>query len=205
MKTRITSQLAIITLAITSLFAFTKLPPTVKYKVDTKASTLVWTGKKFTGQHSGNIQLAAGELSTEGKVVKQGNFNIDLTSLTVTDIKDAESNAKLVGHLKNDDFFAVNQFPKASFIISSITPKAGDEYLVKGKLTIKGITNDIEFPAIIKNEGKKLTATAKITVNRTKYNIKYNSASFFENIGDKVIYDDFELDLNLVAHNQSGV
>jgi len=205
MKTRPVLTLSLIALITAALFAFTTPPAAVKFKVDTKASTLTWTGKKFTGQHTGNIQLASGELSTEGKVVKQGNFDIDLTSLTVTDIKDPGSNAKLVGHLKNDDFFGVEQFPKASFVISSITPKAGDEYTVKGKLTIKGITNDIEFPAVIKNDGKNINATAKIVVDRSKYNVKFKSPSFFENLGDGVIYDEFELGLNLVAHNQSGV
>lgn len=205
MKTRPVLSFITITFIITSLFAFIAPPAPVKFKVDSKASTLVWTGKKFTGQHTGTILLSSGEIATEGKAVKQGNFEIDVTSLTVTDIKDASSNAKLVGHLKNDDFFGVDQFPKASFVISSVTPKTGDEYTVKGKLTLKGITNDIAFPAVIKNDGKKLTAVAKITVDRSKYNIKFKSPSFFENLGDGVIYDEFELDLNLVAHSQRGV
>ncbi len=205
MKTKLIINSILSLTIISTLFAFILPPAAVKFKVDTKASTLVWTGKKFTGQHSGNILLSSGEIATEGKTVKQGNFDIDVTSLTVTDIKDPASNAKLVGHLKNDDFFGAEQFPKASFVISSVTPKAGDEYTVKGKLTLKGITNDIEFPATIKNDGKKLTAVAKIVVDRSKYNIKFKSPSFFENLGDGVIYDEFELDLNLVAHNQSGV
>lgn len=205
MKTRPVLSFITITFIITSLFAFIAPPAPVKFKVDSKASTLVWTGKKFTGQHTGTILLSSGEIATEGKAVKQGNFEIDVTSLTVTDIKDASSNAKLVGHLKNNDFFGVDQFPKASFVISSVTPKTGDEYTVKGKLTLKGITNDIAFPAVIKNDGKKLTAVAKITVDRSKYNIKFKSPSFFENLGDGVIYDEFELDLNLVAHSQRGV
>ena len=205
MKTKSIFNIALAILSISSLLAFTNPPATTKYKVDTKSSTLAWTGKKFTGQHTGNVQLSSGELIAEGKTVKQGNFEIDLNTITSTDVTDPNYNAKLVGHLKNDDFFGVDKFPKASFVLSSITPKAGDEYFVKGKLTIKGITNDIEFPATIKNDGKNLNATAKIIVDRSKYNIKYNSSSFFENLGDKVIYDDFELDLNLVAHNQSGV
>jgi polyisoprenoid-binding protein YceI len=205
MKTKSLFYTSFVAFIITTLFAFTTPPATTKFKVDTKSSTLVWTGKKFTGQHTGNVQLSSGELVAEGKTVKQGNFEIDLNTITSTDVTDPTYNAKLIGHLKNDDFFGVDKFPKASFVLSSITPKTGDEYLVKGKLTIKGIANDIEFPAIIKNDGKKVNATAKIIVDRSKYNIKYNSASFFENLGDKVIYDDFELDLNLVAHNQSGV
>jgi polyisoprenoid-binding protein YceI len=205
MKTKPVLQFTAIALIITSLFAFTTPPAASKFKVDTKASTLVWTGKKFTGEHKGNVLIASGDLTVEDKTIKQGNFDIDLTTLTVTDVADPSYNAKLVAHLKNDDFFGVDQFPKASFVISSLTPQTNDEYIIKGKLTIKGITNEIEFPAVIRNDGKKLNASAKIIVDRSKYNIKFKSPSFFENLGDGVIYDDFELDLNLVAHNQRGV
>ena len=195
---------ALVALAVVTLLSFTT-PAPVKFKVDPKASTLVWTGKKVTRQHTGNVNITSGEITTEGKLVKQGTFEIDLTSLTVTDIKDEGSNAKLVGHLKNEDFFNVAKFPKSTFEVSSVTPKTGDEYLVKGKLTIKGITNDVEFPATIKNDGKKLTATAKIIVDRTKYDIRYGSSSFFDNLGNKAISNEFELDLNLVASLQTGV
>lgn len=172
-------------------------------KVDTQASKLVWTGKKFTGQHTGNIALTSGNLIvTEGKL-KGGTFEIDARTITVTDITDSEQNAKLVKHLKGDDFFGVEKFPKATLTITSATPKGGDAYDLSGKLTIKGVTNTVSFPAVVKIEKDKATATAKIVVNRTKYDIKYGSKSFFPNIGDKFIYDDFELDVNIVASGQS--
>ena len=196
-------QLALF-IVVGGLLAF-KAPAPVKYKVDTKASTLAWTGKKVTGEHTGNVPLAAGELTVDGKLVKQGTFDIDLSGLTVTDVTDASSNAKLVGHLKGDDFFSTTKFPKASFVLTSFTPKSGDDYTVKGKLTIKGITNEVEFPATVKTDGKKLTASAKIVVDRTKYDIRFRSTSFFENLGDKAISNDFELVLNLVANAQAGV
>ncbi|MFZ6008954.1 MAG: YceI family protein [Bacteroidota bacterium] len=196
MKTNL-FRLTLATIIIAGLFAFNT--PPVKFKVDTKASTMVWTGKKVTGQHTGNIPLKSGELTIEGKAIKQGSFDIDVAALTVTDITNPEYNGKLVGHLKNEDFFNTSKFPTATFVITSVTAKSGDEYLVKGKLTIKGITNDIEFPAVIKNDGKQLTAIAKIKVDRTKYEIRYGSSNFFENLGDKAISDEFELDLNLVA------
>jgi polyisoprenoid-binding protein YceI len=188
-----------------ALSAFLEKPAEEKFTVDTKASTLVWTAKKVTGAHTGAVQLAAGELALEGKTLKRGNFDIDLTSITVTDVTDPGANGKLVGHLKGEDFFSVNAFPKASFVLSSATPQAGTTYLVKGKLTIKGITNEVEFPANIVKEGKKLTATAKIVVDRTKYDIRYRSANFFENLGDKAIENEFVLDLKLVAAAQKGV
>ena len=157
-------------------------PAPVKFQVDTKASTLVWTASKITGSHTGTVPVKAGEIITDGKSIKQGSFELDLASLTVTDVTDPSGNAKLVGHLKNEDFFNTSVHPKASFVITSAVPKAGEEYTVKGKLTIKG-------------------ASAKIKVNRTHFDIRYRSSSFFENLGDKAINDEFELDLKLVANS----
>ncbi|MCE2996592.1 MAG: YceI family protein [Cyclobacteriaceae bacterium] len=190
--------------AIFALLAFIIPPAAFKYKVDTNASTLNWVGKKVTGQHNGSIALSSGEIVTEGKTIKQGSFEIDVNSITVADITDKDGNAKLVSHLKSDDFFATEKFPKATFVIGSVISKSANEYIVKGKLTMKGITNDIEFPATITNDGKQIAATAKIIVDRSKFDIRFRSRSFFENLGDKVIYDEFELDLKLIAILQSG-
>jgi polyisoprenoid-binding protein YceI len=191
----------ITTLALSS---FLDVPVIERFQVDTKASTLTWVGKKVTGEHTGTVQITSGTLATDGKNISKGEFEIDLTSLTVTDLTDKNSNDKLVTHLKSDDFFGVAKHPKANLTVTSISKKTGDEYVVNGKLTIKGITNDIQFPALIVRNGKKLTATAKIVVDRTKYDIKFKSASFFENLGDKAIYNDFELNLKLVASLQTG-
>lgn len=201
MKINIQSVLkttAVAMVAVT-LFSFANRPAPTKFKVDEKASTIGWIGKKVTGQHTGNVQIASGEFTVDKKAIKEGTFEIDMTTITVTDVTDPNGNARLVGHLKNDDFFGVEKFPKAKFVITSVTPKSGDEYTVKGNLTIKGTTAAIEFPATIKNDGKKLTAVAKILIDRTKYDIKYRSTNFFENLGDKAISDEFELNVNLVA------
>lgn len=169
------------------------------YTVDSQSSKLVWTGKKVTGEHTGNISLSTGSLVTANKKLKSGTFEIDLTSLTVTDLTDKDYNAKLVGHLKADDFFSVEKFPKAKFVTTSVVPKGGENYEISGKLTIKGITNEVKFPATVKVEKNKTTAQAKILVDRTKYDIKFRSKNFFENLGDKAIDNDFELAVNLVA------
>jgi polyisoprenoid-binding protein YceI len=187
----------LVALGIVVLSSFMLKPD--KYQVDTKSSTLLWTARKVTGAHNGAVPIASGELVIDGKNIKEGNFEIDLSGVTVADITNPEGNAKLVGHLKSEDFFSTEKFPKANFVLISATAKAGTEYLVKGKLTIKGITNDIEFPAQVVKEGKKVTATAKIIIDRTKYDIRYRSKNFFENLGDKAIEDNFDLDLKLVA------
>jgi polyisoprenoid-binding protein YceI len=169
------------------------------YKVDSQQSKLVWTGKKVTGEHTGLAPVSGGTVLLEGGRLKGGQFQISLKDLTVTDITDADNNAKLVGHLKSDDFFSVAKYPTAQFIITSASPAGDGNYDVTGKLTIKGITNDVNFPVQIKTDKEKLTATAKVTIDRTKYGIKFRSKNFFENLGDKTIYDDFTLDVALVA------
>ncbi|WP_212003947.1 YceI family protein [Chitinophaga sp. HK235] len=172
------------------------------YQVDKNQSKLNWVGKKVTGQHSGTINVADGKLDVENNVLKGGSFSLDTRSIAVTDIKDADGNAKLLGHLKSEDFFGVEKFPSANFVITKVTPKGAGKYDITGNLTIKGITNPITFPATVAVAGNKLTAKADLKVDRTKYNIKYGSKNFFEGIGDKAIYDDFDLAVELVANAQ---
>ena len=164
------------------------------YKIDTGKSKLTWIGKKVTGQHTGGINLAEGNLSVTSKKVTGGSFAIDMTSIT-----DVDKNERLVGHLKSDDFFSTEKNPKATFVITTITGDK-EQYTVKGNLTIKGITNEVEFPATIQKVGNELTAKAKILVDRTKFDIKFRSGNFFENLGDKAIEDNFELNVELVAN-----
>lgn len=190
----------LIAIAAIGAFAFTNPKASnVNYSIDTKATTAKWIGKKVTGQHEGSITIAKGNIVSDGKTVTGGSFEIDMTSITCTDLTDKGWNDKLVGHLKSDDFFGVEKHPTAKFEITKTTLKSGNDYDVTGKLTIKGITNEITFPAMIKMDAKTFVTVAKIMVNRTKFDIKYGSASFFEEIGDKAINDEFELNINVVA------
>lgn len=167
-----------------------------EYKVDITKSKITWLGKKVTGEHTGGINIAEGSLTTKSKKITGGSFAIDMTSITCTDLSNPD---RLVGHLKSDDFFGVEKFPKANFVITKVTSAGKDQYTIKGNLTIKGITNEIEFPATISEVGGNIVAKAKIVVDRTKYDIKYRSGNFFTDLGDKAIYDDFELNVELVA------
>ena len=168
--------------------------------VDTKSSKITWGAKKVTGTHAGTVPVESGSLIVDGNKLKGGSFVADVKSLVVTDIEDKDMNGKLTGHLKSDDFFSVEKHPQAKLVITSVTPKGGDNYDVAGKLTIKGITQDVKFPAVVKSDANKVTANAKVTVDRTKYDIKFRSSNFFENLGDKAIDNDFTLDVNLVAN-----
>jgi polyisoprenoid-binding protein YceI len=166
-----------------------------EFKIDNQKSKITWVGRKVTGQHAGTINLSDGKFTSNGKKITGGSFTIDMTSL-----KDGESNARLEGHLKSDDFFSTDKFPQATFVVSSLESKGGDQYVVRGNLTIKGITQGIEFPATIQLSGGQVTAKAKILVDRTKFDIKFRSGNFFENLGDKAIEDNFELNVDLVGN-----
>lgn len=164
------------------------------YKVDVQKSTLTWVGKKVTGSHNGTINIQSGNLLFTGKKLSGGNFVIDMTS-----IKDADKSARLEAHLKNDDFFASDKFATSEFTIKKVTA-AGNKLTVNGDLKIKGITQPITFPAsLVWNADGSVTAIAeKIIVDRTKYDIKYRSEGIMD-IGDKLIYNNFELSVKLVA------
>lgn len=187
------------TLAVTALSTVLPAKKAETYKVDTQKSTITWIGRKVTGEHKGTLKISSGALTTDGKNIKGGSFNMDMTSIDITDLE-GESKGKLMGHLKSDDFFSVEKNPTANFSITKITPAGANKINVTGNLTIKGTTAPVTFPAEVSMSGNTLTAKASsVKVDRTKYGIKYGSKSFFEGIGDKAISDEFELAINLVA------
>ncbi len=180
--------------------SFTTAPKTTIFKVDTQKSTVLWTGKKVTGEHSGAIKLSGGELGLTGSKLTKGSFTINMSSITSTDLQ-GEWAEKLIGHLKADDFFGVEKFPTATFVITKVSPATAGKITVAGNLTIKGISKPLSFPATLAVKGTSLTAVAKgVKVDRTKYDIRYGSKSFFDSIGDKAIDDEFTLDITLVAN-----
>ncbi|MGY3214220.1 YceI family protein [Mucilaginibacter sp. HD30] len=192
-------SLLTIGLAVTALLAF-RAAKTETYKIDTQKSNIEWTGKKVLGQHNGEIKLASGTIVTEDNVPAKGSFAINMASISNKDLTDEDSKGKLLGHLKSDDFFGVTKFPEAQFVTTKITKAGNGSVLITGNLTIKGLTNTISFPATYAVTGNTLTAKAvNVKVDRTKHNIKYNSKSFFDALGDKAIDDEFILNISLVA------
>ena len=169
------------------------------FKANVEASSIKWTGKKVTGIHTGTIGLHSGNLEVEGGIIVGGNFDIDTRSIVITDIKDPETNAQFAGHLLSDDFFAVDKFPTANFTIMNVTPIDKNSSKIDGLLTIKGITHSLSFESTVDVQENKISATGEIIVDRTKYGMKFRSGNFFKSLGDNLIYNEFKLDLNLVA------
>ncbi|PWJ58830.1 polyisoprenoid-binding protein YceI [Dyadobacter jejuensis] len=200
MKT-IKTQLAAFALAlfVSSGVMADKVVKEVKFKVNATKSELKWHAKKVTGEHFGTIGIKEGVLTMDGTKLVAGKFVADLTNMVCTDLKDADYNAKLIGHLKSDDFFSVEKHPTATFVLTKATPKGKNEFNVTGDLTIKGITKPVTFPVTVTPSPTGATAKGTLVVDRSKYDIKYNSKSFFDNLGDKMIYDDFTIEVNLVA------
>lgn len=172
------------------------------YKIDTKASTVAWKGTKKMGDaHVGGISVKEGEVTVNKGQLTAGSVVVDMTTITNSDVKDPGYNKKLVDHLSTEDFFNVGKFPTSTFKITSVAPsKTKGEVIVKGDFTMIGATHPIEFPAKVTVDKGVATGEAVVKIDRTKWGLKYGSGNFFKELaGDKIINDEFELTLKLVA------
>jgi|AntRauMFilla1563_2_1112583.scaffolds.fasta_scaffold08882_2 polyisoprenoid-binding protein YceI len=176
--------------AIIALISFATNAQTKKINVE--KSNITWLAKKVTGQHEGTISLKEGALILKDGKLTGGKFVMDMTSINTTDL-DGDMKENLDGHLKSDDFFSTAKNPTATLVFKTIADKGNGTYTVTAELMIKKITNPVTFDINVSDAG----ATTKLIIDRTKYDIKYKSGNFFENLGDKVIYDNFDLTINL--------
>jgi polyisoprenoid-binding protein YceI len=167
---------------------------TKKFQIASAQSNIEWVGRKVTGAHNGTIAVKEGDLILSDGKIAGGKFIVDTTSIKILDITDPETNAQFAGHLASDDFFSTQKFPEASFEITSTT---GDH--IVGDLTIKGITHPVGFDVAINVEGELMKAAARIVIDRTQYEMKFRSGNFFQNLGDTLIYNEFELNVSLTA------
>jgi len=189
---------SLIVLALAT-FAFTANNVGERISVDTVKSIISWKGYKVTGEHSGVLKVKNGNLDFDGKTLTGGSFEIDMTSLTVTDLKAGQGKEKLEGHLKSGDFFGIEKFPIAKFEITKVVSRGTvGAYKIIGNLTIKETTQQIKFNTSIKESNGVKTATADLTIDRSEFDVRYGSGSFIDNLGDKTIYDEFDLSINLV-------
>ena len=167
---------------------------TQKFTIVNTQSNIDWVGKKVTGAHNGTIAVKEGEIVLNDGKLTGGKFIIDTTSIKILDITDPATNAQFFGHLSSDDFFSTDKYPEAQLVIFSVS---GNH--VEGNLTIKGITHPVGFDVIVKVDGDQLTATGKLVIDRTKYEMKFRSGNFFKDLGDTLIYNDFELNVIITA------
>jgi polyisoprenoid-binding protein YceI len=190
----------LLTIAAAFLAATTFATPTLdptngsveKKVVNIDASKVTWKAYKVTGSHEGNINLASGNLDFNGTTLSGGAFVVDMTTINTTDLE-GESKQKLEGHLQSDDFFGTTKHKTAALEITSVKASGKNAYTATANLTIKNITKKVNFTISV--YGNK--ATASLKVDRTEFDIRYGSGSFFDNLGDKTIYDEFDLVVDL--------
>jgi polyisoprenoid-binding protein YceI len=179
---------------VTMSFVMPTAPVEEIFTVDASSSSLTWKGYKPTGSHNGTIMLQSGNITMNGDKITAGSFVADMST-----IKDADESARLEGHLKSADFFEIEVYKTAQFEITKTTIKEGKTQIT-GNLTIKDITKKITFEATTVIEENTLTLTSEmLKINRAEFNIKYKSKSFFNDLKEKFIEDEFELQVTIVA------
>lgn len=188
-------------LLLSTLFiALAGLITAQNYLVIPEKSAVKWHAEKVTGSHDGVVNVKMGEIwMKEGKLAG-GVIVIDMESIVDTDLE-GEWADKLVKHLKSPDFFATKEFPTSTIVINKAIPQGKDRYKVEATLTIKNISKEIKFIAMVTENGKEVHATADLVIDRSEFDVRYGSGSFFDDLGDKTIYDEFNMTVDLKAVN----
>lgn len=166
-----------------------------KFEVNPEASSIEWVAKKLAYQHHGTVQLKSGNLEMKDDQIDAGNFVVDMSSITVSDIDDQGRNQRLVGHLKSDEFFGVETYPEATFVVTQSSKFSNGKASVTGNLTIKGKTEPVTFE--VQRSGQEFTA--KMEFDRSKFDVRYGSDSFFDNLGDNAINNIVTLNIKLLV------
>lgn len=188
-----------------------KLPPPSApvldgaFQVDVTSSVIRWTGQNLFNHHEGTLKLAGGSLFLSRGKLEKGEFTIDMNSIACSDIPDSAMAAMLVGHLRTSDFFQVSEYPTAGFVVAAATPMEGategtPNYCISGSLTLRGVTRDLSFPAVIAAaDAEHVTAQAHIQLDRTLFESRYGSGKFFAFLGKHVVNDFIQLHLKIHA------
>lgn len=170
------------------------------YTVDTANSIIEWEGAKLTYAHHGYISISEGSITMDGDEITGGKFSIDMNSIVNLDVEDEEKNAMLVGHLKSADFFETENFPMATFEITSAKKLEASSYEISGNLTLKGTSRGITFVSDVVVDGNSLSATtAQFVIDRSEWNVRYGSTSFFDDLKDDFIKNEIGLVIKLKA------
>jgi polyisoprenoid-binding protein YceI len=183
--------------------AFASAAPT-KVAIDAATSSVKWTGSKalVDSKHNGNVKLApASFLMLDKDKITGGEIVVDMTTVVNEDQTDATYKAKLEGHLKSEDFFAVDKYKEAKFKINKVTAQTDGKQLFEGDLTIRDVTKPASIAATVSKEGKTWAATGDMKFDRSLFNVKYGSKAFFPDLvkkgKDKVIADEISLNFNV--------
>ncbi|HON19687.1 MAG TPA: YceI family protein [Salinivirgaceae bacterium] len=187
-----------------------------QFSIDEKQSFIEWEGTKPMGKHFGKIFPKNGIIGVENGTISGGTIVIDMNSILCLDLEDSNLNQKLVGHLKSNDFFAVDSFPTSTFEITELMPleKSSDTssddtpdrtHLAKGNLTMRGVSKGIEFPVKVSFDNQIVRVTSPaFTINRTLWRVNYGSKSIFAELKDNFIHDEMGIKLDIVFVKNSA-
>ena len=190
-----------LSLSLLTIIAFASKPHIVDVQINTEESRVQWIGSKVTESHEGTVNILKGSLAVNHGKLAGGIVVIDMNSIICTDLEPDAGGNKLVKHLKNEDFFNTKEFPTAEIKITRVEQGNEGAYKVLANLTIKGITRPVSFAANIKFDNLKFSAEANIKIDRTKWNVRYGSGTFFDNLGDRMIKDEIEFEVSLLSAN----
>lgn len=172
---------------------------TTNFNIVSANSNIDWTGRKVTGAHNGTIGIKEGHFILNDGKINGGNIVINTASIKILDVTDPDTNAQFAGHLASGDFFSIEKFPTANFEILSVKEISNGKYYLEGNLTIKDITHLTGFETEVESNNNALLLSGKLVIDRTKYDIKFRSGNFFKDLGDTLIYNDFDLDFSITA------
>jgi polyisoprenoid-binding protein YceI/rhodanese-related sulfurtransferase len=177
-----------------------------RHEIDTAKSQVLWTGRNINGGHTGTLRLKSGWLDVTPPHAAGGEMTLDMDSIANADIQDTALSRILVAHLKSDDFFDTARYPIATFHLRHVTlnPHARPGNInadIDGALTLKGVTGDLGFPALIEVlPGGAISAEAHFDIDRTRWNVIYGSGKFYEGLGQHLVHDNISLSLHIVTH-----
>ena len=173
------------------------------FEIQKESSTVNWTGKKVLGLHTGTINISSGQIDISNGQMDGSEVIIDMTSLSITDISDPQTLRDFRNHLWNDDFFSIDTYHTASLKIQHGELVGDNEYELTGQLTIKDITRPVTFRAKIEILTDFLYSTGELQIDRTLYNIRYGSGKYIDNLGDKLIKDEFVLLFKIIGQKRN--
>ena len=177
-----------------------ELPANGMYNLDAANSAITWTGEKITGKnHFGSILFKSGTIQFENKTIVGGELMVDMSSISVIDLKDEESNAKLTSHLNSPDFFDTAKFQEAKYTVTSVEARENNSFKIQGSMTIKGITQEVSSDIFLTLKQGTLVGGGTVTFDRSKFDVRYGSGSFFDDLGDDLIKDEITLKVKIIA------
>lgn len=171
------------------------------YEIKPDSSRVHWKGSKVGSSHDGTVGIKSGNIVLEGTELKSLNVVVDMQNMTNVDLS-GDWRDKLLAHLKNDDFFAVDKFPESKIVSKKVEALGNNKFKVTGDMTIKDKTQEVVFEVDLAAKNDSLTGKTKFSFDRTKFDVQYNSGSFFKNLGDKLILDDVEMTVDIVANKK---